>query len=303
MQTYRKESPEAIRARQTQRVENATRSIVDRFQRGDLPAALAPIFIHRTDDIPCRRWSWSNQILTAIAGYDDARTYRDWQIVGRQVRKAERGFYILEPITRTRTEIDRETGEEKKRTWCAGFKPGARFGYEQTEGEELPDRVDEQRFLDTLPLAEVARSWGLRLQTYDGKSERTGTAGWFAHTSEIGKAIGLGVENLSTWAHELVHAADLKCGTMTTKTPGRQELSNEVVAELGGAVLLLLIGKPTDADLGGCFDYVKHYCEREDKDVGRTCLKLLERIGRAVSLILDTADELASTSVAGKAVA
>ena len=32
-------------------------------------------------------------------------------------------------------------------------------------------------------------------------------------------------------------------------------------------------------------------------------MQLLERIGRAVSLILDTADELAGVNVAGKAVA
>jgi len=276
MTTYRKESPDAIRARHTQRVENATRSIVDRFERGDLPAALAPIFIHRHDDIPCRRWSWSNQIITALAGHDDARTYRDWQRVGRQVRKAEHAFYILEPIRRTATETDKETGEEKRRTWCAGFKAGARFGYEQTEGEELPDRVAEREFIDALPLVDVARTWGLRLQTF-GNAERIGQAGWFAHDGETGKAIGLGVENLSTWTHELVHSADLRCGALTTKTPKRQELSNEVVAEVGGATLLLLIGKPTDADLGGCFDYVRNYCDREDKKPERVCMQLLER--------------------------
>jgi hypothetical protein len=79
-----------------------------------------------------------------MAGHDDARTYRDWQRVGRQVNKGEHGFYILEPITRTATETDKATGEEKRRTWCAGFKAGARFGYEQTEGEELPERVAER---------------------------------------------------------------------------------------------------------------------------------------------------------------
>ncbi len=238
MTAYRKESPEAIRARHTQRVENATRSIVDRFERGDLPTALAPIFIHRHDDVPCRKWSWSNQILTALAGYDDARTYRDWQRVGRNVRKAETAFYIMEPLRRTAKSVDKATGEETTRTWCAGFKAGARFGYEQTDGDELPERKDEREFIDALPLVDVARAWGLRLQTF-GNAERIGQAGWFAHDGESGKAIGLGVENLSTWTHELVHAADLRCGALTTKTPKRQELSNEVVAEVGGATLLM----------------------------------------------------------------
>ena len=43
------------------------------------------------------------------------------------------------------------------------------------------------------------------------------------------------------------------------------------------------------------------YCDREDKPIGRTCMQLLERIGRAVSLILDTADELASAPDAREA--
>ena len=30
-----------------------------------------------------RRWSWRNQLLTALSGYHDARGYRQWQEVGR----------------------------------------------------------------------------------------------------------------------------------------------------------------------------------------------------------------------------
>ncbi len=299
MKGYQKETSEAKQARQKQRVDSAARSIVARFERGNLPEALAPIFINRTDDIPCRRWSWSNQILTAIAGYDDARGYRAWQEVGRQVKKGEHAFYILEPVTRSFTETDKTTGEEQKVTRCCGFKGGARFGYEQTEGDELPERAAERQFIDELPLVEVARSWGLRLQTF-GNAERIKEAGWFAHNGETGKAIGLGVTNLATWTHELVHAADLQLGTLTTENARRQELSNEVVAEIGGATLLMCLGKPVDADVGGAFEYVKRYCDKADKKLERVCMQLTERIGNAVALILNTADELTQS---GKAVA
>ena len=150
--------------------------------------------------------------------------------------------------TRRAPWTDKRTGEEIKRTWGAGFKPGARFGYEQTEGEELPDRVSDREFLDALPLAGVARSWGLKIQTY-GDATKVGSAGWFAHDGDKGKAIGLGVENLSTWTHELTHAADLKLGAL--KKTQRPELSNEVVAELGGAVLLQLRPPAQPLTLGG----------------------------------------------------
>ncbi|MCH7632667.1 MAG: hypothetical protein IIB59_05590 [Planctomycetes bacterium] len=293
MRSYRKECPEAIRARQTQRVENATRSIVARFECGDLPKTLAPIFLTRSDDLPCRRWSWSNQILTALAGHDDARTFRDWQKVGRCVKKGEAAFYIFEPLTRTRTEKDKVTGEDVKKTWCAGFKPGARFGYEQTDGDELPGREDARRFIDALPLVEVARAWRLTVGTFNGQGARY--HGYYRH----GQAIALGVENLSTWAHELVHAADDRCGTIEKKSG--QVLSNEVVAELGGAVLLTCIGEPSGADVGGAWEYVKAYCDKHDKKPVRVCMQLLNRVCESVALILRTADELAETT--GKAVA
>ncbi len=70
----------------------ATR-IVEQFQAGNIPKALAQVFIQRKDDIPCRSWSWTNQLLSALAGHDDARSYLDWQSVGRQVRKGERAFH------------------------------------------------------------------------------------------------------------------------------------------------------------------------------------------------------------------
>ena len=47
--------------------------ILELFKLGNVPAALAPIFIRRDDDAPCRRWFRRNQLLTALSGYHDAR--------------------------------------------------------------------------------------------------------------------------------------------------------------------------------------------------------------------------------------
>ena len=100
----------------------------------------------------------------------------------------------------------------------------------------------------------------------------------------------------------VVHAADLRNGKLVTKAE-RQELSTEVVAELGGATLLRCIGYESDADLGGCFEYVKHYCERNDAKIDRVCMQLLDRVCEAVSLILDTAEPLANAPAAQAVVA
>ena len=300
MKAYHSESAESIAARNKSRVENCTRAIVERFERGDLPTALAPVFIRRKADVPSRKWSWRNQLLTALAGFDDARTYLQWKDTGRHVKAGEHAFYILEPCRYTVKEKDGDTGEEKDVSVLRGFKAGARFGYEQTDGEALPEREAEARFIDGLPLVSVAYSWGLRVGTFNGESGRS--QGWFRHDGDRGVAIALGVENLSTWAHELVHAADLRNGKLVTKAE-RQELSNEIVAELGGATLLRCIGYESEADLGGCFEYVKHYCERNDGKVDRVCMQLLDRVCEAVALILDTAETLAIAPAAQVGVA
>ena len=96
----------------TDKAEQAAARILQAFESGNLPKSLAPIFINRKDNIPCRAWSWSNQLLTALAGYSDARSYKQWLTVGRQVQKGEKSFCILEPCRRTFTKRDKETGEE-----------------------------------------------------------------------------------------------------------------------------------------------------------------------------------------------
>jgi hypothetical protein len=143
------------------RAHDAASRIVELFKSGEAPKALAPIFIRRRDNAPCRAWSWSNQLLTALAGFDDARGFRQWQAVGRNVKKGERAFHILVPLKRTITERDAESGEDRKRSFVSGFKSAAVFGYEQTDGAALPDRQDSRRFIDGLPLVSVARHWGL----------------------------------------------------------------------------------------------------------------------------------------------
>ena len=75
------------------KAKDAADKIIGPFKAGTLPKALAPIFINRPDeDTPCRKWSWSNQLLTALAGYSDARGFRQRQSVGRNVRKGQKSF-------------------------------------------------------------------------------------------------------------------------------------------------------------------------------------------------------------------
>jgi hypothetical protein len=272
------------------KAESVASRIVEHFKSGNIPKALAPIFIHRKDNIPCRAWSWTNQLLVALAGYDDARSYLEWQKIGRNVRKGEHGFAILEPCKRKVRERDGDTGEERERMVCYGFHVGIRFGCEQTDGEPVPGRDHAaDRFLDALPFVNVARSWGLTIKSYNGHDG--GALGRYRH----GQSIAIGVENLSTWAHELIHAADDRLGEL--KEQG-QHWRSETVAELGGAVLLCCVGKDHDADLGGCWQYIQHYAQANDKEPIEAAMIVLNRLCKAVALVLEAADALAVKGVA-----
>ena len=80
------------------KAESVAGRILDVFKTGNVPESLAPIFIHRDDDgVPCRLWSWSNQLVTALAGIDHARGSRHWESAGRKAQKGQRALYIPAP--------------------------------------------------------------------------------------------------------------------------------------------------------------------------------------------------------------
>jgi hypothetical protein len=261
--------------------EAAAQKILRAFEDTNfLPKPLAQVFVRRKDSPHCRRWSWANQLLVAIHGYTDARGFNQWQEVGRNVKRGERAFYILGPVKKKL--LDKETGEEK--TIVLGFKGLAVFGLQQTEGRPLPSGdPDIEKWIESLPLLDVAKRWGIAVGTFDGNEG--GFLGRYLH----GEAIELGVKNLSTWAHELCHAADDRNNSLKEKG---QHWRSETVAELGGAVLLEILGFKQEADLGGCWQYVQSYAQAAQIGVTEACLRVLDRTCAAVGLILDTAEEM-----------
>ncbi len=269
------------------KAESAATQILEAFQSGNLPQALAPIFIRRKDNVPCRAWSWSNQLLAALHGTCDARGYRQWQEVGRQVKKGQKSFPILVPIVRKRTTENPETGEEEEASYVAGFTSAPVFGIEQTEGDPLPP-PDPQvtTWLDSLPLLEVAREWGLSVDAYNGRP------GAPLGKYRQGQGIALGVQNLSTWAHEMCHAADDRLGNLRERG---QHWRSETVAELGGAILLEVLGYQTESDRGGCWEYVRAYARDAGLETSAACQRVLRRTCDAVALILDTAETARET--------
>lgn len=260
--------------------------ILDAFRNPEqLPKELAPMFIHRKDDVPCRRWSWHNQLITALSGTADARGMKQWNSVGRKVTKGSHAIWILAPCTK-RLREKKENGEERARTVIYGFKSIPVFALESTEGNPLPDNGDEYAdWVKQLPFSDVAETWNIRVDAYTHGGNAP--LGYYQYGRSGSQAIMLGVKNFSTWTHEMVHAADHRL----TKLAG-SKLQKEVVAELGGAILLECLGKQHDADLGGAFSYIESYARAEKIPTVKACIQVLDRTCNAVQLILDEAQRL-----------
>lgn len=264
--------------------EEVCNKIISQFKSGNLPDVLAPIFINRKDSIPSASWSFLNQMVMIMNGTNDARTFKQWNSVGRKVNKGSKAFQILGPCIKSIPKED-DSGETTYIKILYGFKGINVFPIENTEiyNEELWEKKsgedkEEIKRLESLPLREVAEKWGLDITSYNAKA--FGALGYYQH----GKRIALGVENLSTWCHELVHASDDKLGTIN-KTPG-QDPENEIVAEIGGAVLLKILGEEKEADLGGAWKYVTHYAGSDENKTIKKVSGLIDRICKCVDLIL-----------------
>lgn len=142
--------------------EKAAADILKAFESpNDLPKPLAQVFVHRKDGAPCRKWSWRNQLIVALRGHRQARGFRQWEEVGRRVKKGATAFRILSPLEKKVV----ENGTHEDRVAVFGFRGTPVFGFGQTEGEPLTEAEGElDELLDTLPLREVAKAWGIPVE-------------------------------------------------------------------------------------------------------------------------------------------
>ncbi len=270
------------------RTKEVAERIIEAFEQPQrLPKALAPIFIHRKDDVPCRKWSWHNQLIVALSATVDARGIKQWNKAGRKVKKGCHAIWILAPCIK---KVKEEDDKDRERQIVYGFRSVPVFAAEDTEGDPLPEGDDRyDSWVKELPLTEVAEAWDINVGTFSHQGANP--LGYYRYASTGNQAVMLGVENLATWAHELVHAADHRL----TNLKG-EKWHKEIVAELGGAILLECLGMSHDADLGGAFSYIEQYARDAKVDTVRACIQVLDRVCNCVKLILDTAESTATAA-------
>ncbi len=88
------------------------------------------------------RYSYGNVLMIMAQRPDATRVagYRQWQQLGRQVRRGEQGIRILVPHKqRIRNAVEENDEAQESRYVPRGFGVGSVFDISQTEGEALPE--------------------------------------------------------------------------------------------------------------------------------------------------------------------
>jgi hypothetical protein len=107
-------------------------SIVQRFKEGDIPEAIA-YSMFPIPNIPASKWSLLNRTLMFFSGTGDARGFRQWNEVGRHVKRGAKSLTILAPRYVKQTAEEDEESEPV----LVGFLAVPVFRVEDTEGEPL----------------------------------------------------------------------------------------------------------------------------------------------------------------------
>ena len=255
----------------SEKAHTCLRKIVDLFEQGNVPAALAVVTIPLEANIPSAKWSVSNRILQFLADTSDARGFRQWQGADRKVKKGAKAFHILGPKARKITETD-ESGKETEKHIVMGFFAIPVFRAEDTDGEPLPYEPTSPP-----PLADVAEAFGLSV------SYQTFAHGYYGYYQGGSKKIVLATHMAQVFFHELAHAAHHR---VEGQLQGGQVPSQEIIAELTAATLAQLY--TPEANLGFSYEYVKRYAEKSKKTIERACLAVINTVGQVLDEILRT---------------
>ncbi|MDA9762240.1 ArdC family protein [Desulfobacterales bacterium] len=251
------------------KVKEVLNGILDMFKSGDVPQAIA-YATHPTADIPCAKWSFTNQLIMFFSGTFDARGFRQWKEAGRFVKKGSKSFHILVPCFK-KVE-DEESGKEGQLlTW---FKSAPVFRLEDTDGEELDYQLLE---VPDIPLLDRAEEWGISVNAVPGNYR------FYGAYSMNAKKISLATQEEIVFFHELSHAGHekvigkLKCG---------QDPFQEIVAELSSQALCRLVGKQVQDNIGNSYRYIENYAKELKLNPYTACMKVLSETEKVLNLIL-----------------
>ena len=263
--------------------QKAVDSLLEMFKTGQMPEAVAFNIIRKQKGVcykPSDRWSIGNQILQLLQGTDDARGFKQWKDVGRNVVKGAKAIHIMAPMTVKAKKTNPSTGEEEERTVIVGFRPIPVFKYEDTKGQELdciPDFVPPE----PPPFWNVAEKMGIKV------SYSPMLSNFLGRFNMRSNRIQLCSKDAVVFFHELAHAVH---NTFTDLQSCPHDVA-EVVAEFSAITLAHIQGIKGFERQG--WEYIQ--AVTKSKDTPEAALKFIMQcladVEKVVSIILNAAEE------------
>ena len=251
--------------------DEAVKNLLDMFERRDFHKQLALTIIKRVDEnIPSDKWSITNKlIMLCIGNTTDARGYKQWEQVGRHIRKGEKAFYIFGPLTK---KLHDEVTDEDE-VIITGFKQIPVFRYEDTEGKEVihHDYTPEE----VPPFLDAAEKLGITVQW---KPVHKAAYGYYRPWD---KSITLCSQDYIVYFHELAHAVHDTIEPLSRVDKKKAE----IVAELTAAVLAEMQG--VEGYEQQSYKYIRNYVAgKKDKNVIISITNVLNLVEKIVNKII-----------------
>lgn len=257
--------------------EEAVKSLIKIFESQTFPEQIALTIIRRREDdplikMPCQKYSLGNRLIMAFIGKTElCGTYRQWQEVGRQVRKGARAFGIFAPLTKTIIDKD-AAGKETEKTILYGFKSIPVFPVESTDGEPLEKYDYTPEILP--PFYDVCEKLGI---TVYWKPASRPAYGWYSPSTD---SITMQSSDWAVFYHEASHSIRERIADT------KDIATEEIIAELTSAVLMAMNG--INSYQKQAYEYIRDYCEDKSPDkVLQVIFKSLNAVEEVVNIVLN----------------
>ncbi len=226
---------------------------------------------------PSDSWSLTNYLIMISHDTKDARGFRQWQKVGRRIKKGAKAIWINAPRTlqhNVTDSIDELEENTVQPFLVTGFYTIPVFRYEDTIGSQL------YRPPPFLPdLKSVADVWGI---TVDYLPLGKNVLGYYKKTGEI----KLNSNDPEVFYHELAHAAQDKLGILN-----QDKALSEISAEACALGLCSIYGGSTPKTNQNIGAYIQHYATKIEKRPEHVLLSVLSDCEAILNLINETAEQ------------
>ena len=251
------------------RIKNVLEALLEQFKNGTIPNAIH-YAMFPIPDIPCSHWSLLNKLIMFYNETEDARGYKQWQKVNRQVLKGKTAFDIIVPVFKKEKEVD----SKEETTVLKGFCCGSVFRVEDTDGEPLDYNKLE---LPQFPLIEKAKELGVSVHAIPGNYSHYG------YYDPKKGLIALASPEEKTFFHELCHLTDHK---LKGEIKQGQDPIQEITAELAAQALCRIIGKDGDKHFGNSYQYIERYAQELKISPHNAVLQVLASVDTILHYLL-----------------